>query len=148
MIAKIRCAQKRDVNNIFNLGCKLEGSLKASKQKGEHFHDKSEFLKFIKNPKDNVLLVAEIDNKFIGFIYAEIRDGNWCSIDNIAVDKKYQGLGIGTKLLNELYRILRKKKINYIQLLVEKNHKQTQKFWKSKGFKEGKTFIWFDRYLK
>lgn len=148
MRLKIRRAQPRDVDNIFNLGSGFKDSLKASKIRGEHFHEKSEFLEYIKNPKKNVLLVAEVDNKFVGFVCAELIDKEWCVLDNIAVDKKYQGRGIGTKLLDELYSILRKKKIFYIQLLAEKNHKKIQKFWKSKGFKEGKTFVWFDKYVK
>jgi ribosomal protein S18 acetylase RimI-like enzyme len=147
MKIKIRRAQKKDVNNIFNLGNKLKDLLKASKQQKGHFHEKSEFLEFIKKPKNDILLVAEINNKFMGFICAEIIDKDWCLLDNIAIDKRYWGRGIGTKLINELYKILRKKKVDYIQLLVEKSHIQTQKFWKSKGFKEGKTFVWFDKYI-
>lgn len=144
----IRRAQKKDIDKIFNLGCRLEDALKASNQKWEHFHKKSEFFEFIKKPEKNILLVAETEGKFVGFIYAEIAGKNWCRLDNIAVDKKYQNKKIGTKLLNELYKILRKKKISYIQLLTEIHHKQTKKFWKNKGFKEGKTLVWFDRYLK
>lgn len=148
MRLEIRRAQPKDVNNIFNIGSKLEGSLKASRIQGEHFHEKAEFLEYIKKPKKNILLVAETDNKIVGFVCAEIIDKEWCVLDNIAVDKKYQRRGIGTRLLDELYSILRKKKNYYVQLLAEKRHKQAQKFWKSKGFKEGKTFIWFDKYLK
>lgn len=111
-----------------NLGCKLEGALKASKQEEEHFHEKSELLGFMKKPKKNLFLVAEVENKFAGFLYAEIIDKNWCRLDNMAVEKGCQRQGIGTKLLNELYKILKKRKIWYIQLLTKKNHKKTQKF--------------------
>ncbi|MBS3074972.1 hypothetical protein J4429_00775 [Candidatus Pacearchaeota archaeon] len=39
-------------------------------------------------------------------------------------------------------------KINYIQILEDLHNKKTRKFWKDKGFKEEKTFVWADKILK
>lgn len=148
MKVEIRNAKKEDIEEIFKLGCKLEDALKASRIKKRHFHEKSEFVEFIKKPKDNIFLVAIISGNVAGFLYAKILSEDWCMLDNIAVDKKYQNHGIGSLLVNKLYEVLRKRKVDYIQILEEIHHKKTRKFWKDKGFREEKVFVWADKILK
>jgi ribosomal protein S18 acetylase RimI-like enzyme len=145
---KILQAGKEDIDDILRLGKKFEDALKASRLKRAHFHEKEEFLDFIKNPRENVFLVAKVDKKLAGFIYARILSEDWCMIDNLAVEKEYQKRGIGTMLIEELYKILQKRKISYIQILEEIHHKQTRKFWHDKGFREEKVFVWADKWLK
>ena len=145
---KILQAGKEDIDDILRLGKKFEDALKASRLKRAHFHEKEEFLDFIKNPGENVFLVAKVDKKLAGFIYARILSEDWCMIDNLAVEKEYQKRGIGTMLIEELYKILQKRKISYIQILEEIHHKQTRKFWHDKGFREEKVFVWADKWLR
>jgi ribosomal protein S18 acetylase RimI-like enzyme len=145
---KILQAGKEDIDDILRLGKKFEDALKASRLKRAHFHEKEEFLDFIKNPRENVFLVAKVDKKLAGFIYARILSEDWCMIDNLAVEKEYQKRGIGTMLIEELYKILQKRKISYIQILEEIHHKQTRKFWHDKGFREEKVFVWADKWLR
>ncbi len=144
---KILQAEKKDLEEVLKLGRKFEDSLKASKLKKAHFHEKKEFLEFIKNPEENVFLAAKIDNKIVGFIYAKILSHDWCMIDNLAVNEKYQKHGIGSMLLEKLCEILKKRKISYIQILEEIHHKKTRKFWRDKGFREEKVFVWADKWL-
>jgi hypothetical protein len=49
-------------------------------------------------------------------------------------------------MLHELYSELKKRRIHYVQIL-EAHHKTTRKFWKDKGFKETKTFIWAEKTI-
>lgn len=148
MKVEIRRAKEKDINKIIKIGSELEDALKASKSNKCHFHERLEFIEFIKKPKENILLVAEYNKQVIGFLYAKILTKDWCMIDNLAVEKEFQNEGVGTHLLNELYNILNNKKIAYLQCLIEINHKKTRKFWKDRGFKEGKTFVWVDKFLK
>jgi ribosomal protein S18 acetylase RimI-like enzyme len=50
-------------------------------------------------------------------------------------------------LLDNLYRILKDKNMDYIQALVEVNQKQTREFWKRRGFKEENKFVWIEKYI-
>jgi len=69
-------------------------------------------------------------------------------LDNIAVLKKYRNHGIGTRLLEETCKELKKRKIFYVQLLEEMHHKKTRKFWKHRGFKEKKLFVCAEEMIK
>lgn len=144
----IRHAKLSDINSIYELGSKFDDSLKASRRRNMHFHEKKEFKEFIKGPKYNILLVATKNKKVVGFLYSKILSYDWCLIDDLAVKKEYQNEGLGSKLLHEFYKILKKRKIDYVQLLEEIHHKNTRKFWKDKGFREEKVFVWADKMIK
>jgi N-acetylglutamate synthase-like GNAT family acetyltransferase len=144
MKMKIRRGKIKDVEEVFSIGERIS-ELKFSRKA---FHDKDEIEEWVKKPKDNLLLVSEVDGKIAGFIYAKIIDRHWCLLDNLAVLDKYRAHGMGTKLVEELYKILRKNKIDYIQILEEIHHKRTRKFWRDKGFREEKVFIWADKFLR
>jgi len=142
----IRHAKEDDVSKIYNLGKKIN-ELGFSKK--FPFHERSELKEFIKNKKENIFLVA-VSDEITGFLYARILSKHargWCMLDNLAVDGKYRNYGVGTLLLKELYKILRKRKVNYIQVLENINHKKTRKFWKDKGFKETKIFVWAEKTI-
>jgi len=113
-----------------------------------NFHDKIELKEFIKNKKDNVLLVSIFDKKIVGFLYAKIVSKTWCILDNLVVSEEFREQGIGSLLLDKFYKILKNKKINYVQILEDIHHKKTRKFWKEKGFKEERVFIWADKLIK
>ncbi len=144
----IRKAKLSDVDRIYYLGLKIE-ELEFSSE--FPFHEKYELREFLSRPKDNILLLVVVKKKIVGFIYAKIlarRNGGWCMLDNIAVLRKYRGQGIGSSLLKKLYKDLKKRKINYVQILEEIHHKKTRAFWKSRGFKEKKVFIWAEEIIK
>ncbi len=141
---KIREAKLKDLNYIYSLGKEIK-ELKFCRKM--NFHDKIELREFIKRPKDNILLVAVSEKRVIGFLYAKIISKTWCMLDNLAVDKDYRNKGIGTLLLKEFYKILKKKKIHYLQILEDIHRKKTREFWKKNGFKEEKVFLWADKTL-
>ncbi len=144
---KIREAQKKDVNELYALGKKIR---ELSFSKKLHFHEKLELAEFIKNSKENIFLVAEDKKELIGFLFAKILShhaGGWCMLDNLAVEQKHRKKGVGTKLLRELYKRIKKKKIHYIQILEEEHHKKTRAFWKSKGYKETTHFVWAEKIV-
>jgi N-acetylglutamate synthase-like GNAT family acetyltransferase len=144
----IRKARKEDIDPVLEIGNNLEDALKASKNKKAHFHEKGEFILFIKNSNENIFLVAEANSRIVGFLYAKILSKDWCMIDNLAIKKEFQKHHIGTSLVNELSKILKKRKITYVQILEEVHHKNTRNFWKGRGFKEEKVFVWADKILK
>jgi ribosomal protein S18 acetylase RimI-like enzyme len=144
---KIREAKKADINSIYLLGKEIP---ELDFSKDYPFHSKVELNEYIESKKDNILLVAEIDNKIIGFLYAKIierHEGGWCVLDNLAVKSELRKNGIGKALLNDLYSKMKKMKINYAQILVDINHKKARSFWKKMGYTETRTFIWAEREI-
>jgi ribosomal protein S18 acetylase RimI-like enzyme len=143
----IRKARLSDVNQVYQLG-KIIRELDFSKK--YPFHERSEIKEFIGNPRENIFLVAQLGGRIIGFLYARLLShsvGGWCMLDNIGVSGDFRNQGIGTSMLKELYKILRKNKISYIQIL-ESMNKKTRKFWRNQGFKEAKTFIWAEKMIR
>jgi len=139
---KIRRAKLKDINEIYSIGiCAKE--LEFSKDM--NFHEKAELKEFINHPKDNILIVAVVEKKVVGFTFAKIVSTSWCMLDNMVIEDKFRDNGIGSLFLEELYSILKREKIGYIQILEEIHHKKTRDFWKKKGFHEEKKFIWADK---
>lgn len=143
MNIKIRRAKNKDINSVYILGEQVD-ELKFS---NKNFHEKFELKHFLKG-KDNIFLVAEIDKKVEGFLYAKIISKDWCMLDNLVVSKKFRNNGMGSQLLEELYKLLKKMKVDYIQVIEDVTKKKTREFWRNKGFKEQKVFVWADKILK
>jgi GNAT superfamily N-acetyltransferase len=142
---KIQRARIQDIDIIYKLG---SGAKELQFSKKMKFHDKVELKEFILKPKDNILLTAIFNDKIVGFLYAKIVSKTWCILDNLVVYKDYRSIGIGTSLLHHFYKILKNRKINYIQILEDIHHKKTRKFWKDMGFKEEKVFVWADKIIR
>ncbi len=80
----------------------------AYKKYVEHYYgawveeDQEEyFTKFINLVKDDAYII-EFDGKDIGFYNGEIIDKDTYEIGNICIIEKYQGRGIGTKILTDI----------------------------------------------
>ena len=90
--------------------------------------------------------VAKIGDRIVGFI---VCDDDWYSryenktlgaIHEFAVDKKYQGHGIGKKLMEKCFEYLREKDI---ELWVGEKNARAKRFYEEYGFREvGKHGIW------
>ncbi|NHJ14209.1 MAG: GNAT family N-acetyltransferase [Candidatus Thorarchaeota archaeon] len=73
------------------------------------------------------LVVAEVNDRIVGFVFAYLREvpsevlNTWAAskvaqIELLAVDASYQKQGIGNALLNELLRILKKEGVDIVLL--------------------------------
>lgn len=136
----VRKANEKDIDSIFELAKSLT-ELNASKN--ENYRCKEEILEWMNDDK-SILLVEEKE----GFLFAKLLSSNWCMIDAIAVNKDSRNKGISTKLLEELYSILREKKITYVSGLVLKDSKEARSFWNKQNFVEGKELVWIEKELK
>ncbi|ABN70094.1 GCN5-related N-acetyltransferase [Staphylothermus marinus F1] len=79
-----------------------------------------------------IVLVADYQGKIVGFLIA-YRRYNKIYIDSLAVDPKYRGLGIGSKLLRELEERVRGKK-KTIYLSVKKDNYSALGFYLKNGY--------------
>lgn len=90
--------------------------------------------KFLKrNPSTN--FVAKINNEIIGVILSG-HDGRRGYIYHAAVNVSCRNQGVGTKLLEAVYKSMKEEGINKVGLVVFKTNDIGNKFWKSSGLEE------------
>ncbi|MCD6434352.1 MAG: GNAT family N-acetyltransferase [Candidatus Diapherotrites archaeon] len=95
---------------------------------------KEKIAKRMQNP--NVLFYeALFNNRFAGFIEAELTANDTAQIFGLAVKKEFRGRGIGKKLLLKIIEILKKKKIARVFIFVEQDNKIAKRLYNKVGFK-------------
>lgn len=88
--------------------------------------------------EDDIGLVAEVDKKVVGAVWVRIMN-DYGHIDKdtpsfaISLYKDYRGLGIGTALMKEMLRILKKRGYKQASLAVQKAN-YAVKMYKKTGF--------------
>jgi ribosomal protein S18 acetylase RimI-like enzyme len=142
---QIRKARLSDARILYKLAGNMEEMIGSKEISGYTLKEIKSWMK----KKDKMWLVAEIlkgrKKEISGFLLAMFLSDEWCVIDSIGVKKEYRGKGMGKLLFKSLIKICKKKKISYLQTLVDFKNKPAQKFWKNMGFQKGKTFIWLDQ---
>lgn len=102
--------------------------------------------KFLRrNPTTN--FVAIEDDKIVAVILSG-HDGRRGYIYHTAVDTKYRGQGIGTKLLEAVYAAFRKEEITKCGLVVFTNNEVGNSFWKSKRWEKRIDLSYYSKSLK
>lgn len=93
---------------------------------------KEGFSRFLKrNPDNNYICKSR--GKIIGGILCG-HDGRKGFIYHTAVDDKYRGRGIGTKLVDKAVKSLKAEHITKIAVLVNSDNASGNDFWESLGF--------------
>lgn len=84
----------------------------------------------------SAILLGAFEEEIIGFIWAyQIRKKTY-HINYFGVEAEHRSLGIGQRLLEELYRIAKINEIETIELLVEAHNDKAIKKYKKNDFKE------------
>ncbi len=143
---KIKRAKIEDARKIYLIQKRTKEFITSDGSKYDFF-DQDEIRGWIME-KNHIALVAEVDSKVIGFLLARMATKYWCLIEEISIEEKFRRKGIGKKLLEELYKILKNRDIYMFQAFVRSDMKQPQIFWKKQGFKPKKKFTWFDKRIK
>jgi [ribosomal protein S18]-alanine N-acetyltransferase len=81
-------------------------------------------------------LVAQEDNIIVGYIIFWIRFEDEGHIISLAVDKKYQRKGVGSKLVKTAMKIFKKYNIHKVKLEVRVKNQGARKFYLNMGFSE------------
>ncbi|KKU22538.1 MAG: BzdT protein [Candidatus Nomurabacteria bacterium GW2011_GWA1_46_11] len=146
----IRAGKSKDFKKLYKLG-KVTPELKVSNSLD--FMDPDEFLWAIKNPK-GVFLIAEVNSKIAGFIYASTSDferslsKNWACLVYVVVDKKYRKKGIASKLYKACIKKLKAKGITNIYAWANiESDGAIAKFMKKKRFVKGHKYVWMDKKI-
>lgn len=84
-----------------------------------------------------IVIVAEIDKKIVGFVAGESIVGNGALIQLIAVDRKCRNQGIGKSLLDAFEKECRKRKVIWVLAYGNAESKGILALLKSKGYLAG-----------
>lgn len=134
----IRVLKPNDIEQVVDIDEKVSGE-----RRKEYYERK--FASVLDKERQIVTsLVAEFDNKIIGFIMGEVLLGEFgipaatATIDTIGVDPEYQGSGVGKALMEEYLSNLRKAGVETVYTFVNWNDWGLLKFFESAGFKPGR----------
>lgn len=81
-------------------------------------------------------LVAEIENKVVGYVIGNLIDESEGHILAIATAPKYRRRGVGTALLHAVVAALKDKGAKKVRLELKLNNTDARKFYSGLGFKE------------
>ena len=147
MNLKIRRATLNDVEAIVKLNEQLANyHRKIDKYYKPGSETRKVFRKYLLKiiRKRNVkIMVAEIDNKIIGYFIGKIEKAKPFiipkkigKISDVFVEEKYRRFGIGKIMFDELVQWFKKNKIKHIELCVDSKNEIGIKAWQKFGFKE------------
>ena len=91
-------------------------------------------LNFFRKKRGEYLIISECNKKVVGFLLI-LKNKNDYIIDLIAVKKKYQNLGIGTKMIRFLENIVLKRNKVKIYVSTQSNNKDSIKLYIKNKFK-------------
>jgi GNAT superfamily N-acetyltransferase len=89
--------------------------------------------------------IAICNDRIVGFASMTIRNSLWQEgylghIDELVVDERFRGEGIGTRLLDEMIKVSKKRSCKKIELDSAFHRKEAHRFYESKGF-ENRAFV-------
>lgn len=105
----------------------------------EHCIVKSLYEKFY-NEESVCLLIANYENNAVGYIYGYVQDNGdakkdvVCVLDALYVLEEYRKKGIGSGLISEFKKWVKRKNAKYIELKVCNENKEAIKLYESFGF--------------
>jgi len=136
--------QVGDIDAVHALGARTS-ALSASDDRG--FWDKEELKVWIGENTD-VLLVAKEGNDIVGFVLTSAHPPTkTATVEDIAVEKKSRGLGVGKQLLTECMECLRRSSITYLDASVQIDNDHARDFFSACDFEYGYDFVWMEKNL-
>jgi len=128
-----REAEKKDFNEIFPLLEQLWPDLELNYSKLNIIYN------IAIDSKIQFLIIAQTDNKIIGFCSLSIKNNLWQAgqighVDELIVDENYRGLGIGKNLIDEITIIAIKNKCKRIELDSAFHRKSAHEFYNKIGY--------------
>lgn len=101
------------------------------------------FLADLTNSSHSFLFVALCEERMIGFISGELREGSptfgtktWAAVDDVYVTPDHRSLGVGRALLDHCKSWARDKGADGVSLQVAAANERARKFYKELGFRE------------
>ncbi len=113
----------------------------------EAIDTKEHFAKKLQNDPESILVAIE-QNKIIGTVFL-LQDNGWVAfVFHLAVNKNYQGKGVGRKLMEEAEKIIRRRNGYQIHALVDTKNDKVIGFYNNLGFYPDGEYLWMLKELK
>jgi len=142
---KIRRMKISDISEIIKIGESVKEFRVDSKVRG--FWTKEQLGNWVNSKKDS-LIVAEKNNKIIGFVmFAHHIPTGKVTFENAWVEKDFRGKEIIERLVEEGIKDLKKKGANYICGLAKTDNFASIKFLEKNKFMKGFDFSWLHRKI-
>ena len=141
---KIRAYRKEDASTVY----KIIEETEELHVCGLHYSEKAVQNWHI-DRKDDIILVAEEENKIVGFILAILNqpEPNCAIIENLAVIPEYRGKKIGSQLLNECLKLLKLRGVSFVSISVKAHLARSINFWQKHGFKGKEHMLWMHKEI-
>lgn len=89
------------------------------------------------NSNPEGVFVAEVEGEVVGYITARLDEESKIGrIMNFAVTPKYQGRGIGSRLMNKALRYLKKSGMEFVRIETLEQNEICKRFYPKIGFRE------------
>lgn len=100
--------------------------------------------------RGNDIYVVSIDKEIIGFVMGSIDSGikNKLWINELWVLKRYQGKGIGRKLMAEIERVYKKKGIKIFELVADTQKGGALGFYKKLKYDLDKSMVYMQKKIR
>lgn len=144
VVRKAELKDTKDANNLLTL------LIRDEKQYDPSINENcviSRFYEDMISNDSNILLVAEIDNKIIGYLYGYIVDNGNTYLDKVSkldalyIIKEYRKNKIAIKLINEFKSWSLKNGVKYIELQVLNDNTSAVNLYKKEGFRSFKSTL-------
>lgn len=140
---KIRVVRKKEMKDVLKIMIK-----EFSKSPWNEKWTPKKALKTLKSYGGKIYVALE-NKEILGFILVNefyYFSGPCINIEEFVISKKYQGKGVGKKLLEYIEKMYREKKFSKIYLLTMKKA-EAYKFYRKKGFYDSKYNAYMEKKL-
>jgi ribosomal protein S18 acetylase RimI-like enzyme len=136
----IRPIHLNDAERFLELSKKVEESgfmLYEPHENKRTVEQQMKIIEDILSVKNSIIFVAEIDNKLVGFIQAiggRLKRNRHSAHLVLGVQEDFQGMGIATKLMNQIFSWAKEQDISRLGLTVIKNNDKAFNLYRKMGF--------------
>ncbi|GAB4439534.1 MAG: hypothetical protein OHK0040_11060 [bacterium] len=133
----IRPLKKDDLDELVIIDTEITGKKRES-------YYRRKFVEIFDSGRLSVSLVAEVDDRVVGFLLGQVYEGeygipeNTAYLDTIGILPKYSKVGVGTRLLEQFVANMRACNVSKIYTLVNFSDTKLIKFFGSHGFSPSK----------
>jgi len=92
--------------------------------------------------KNNIVFVAEVEEKIVGYLAGSICEQTsyitetFAELDNMCIDDEYRRLGIGTLLMDEFKEYCKENKVQNIKVTASAKNSRAIQFYMKNGFED------------
>jgi GNAT superfamily N-acetyltransferase len=140
----VRPAAPADAEAIRSLGVS-DAAFSVSPQ--VPFYETEELVSWAQNPRDNILLVAEVEGGVAGFLFCKIMSTHWALLDNFYVSPRLRKTSASDQLFDRLMDELRARSIEYLSIMVKEGEAALIRTCQRRGFVQQQRYIWLDMFI-